>query len=162
MQASVAGSYNSVGEYMDGGGSRRASHSGEHFILTPDAVGTGAGMDARTTLMIRNIPNKYTQKILMQTIDGQGFYGKYDFFYLPIDFKNRCNVGYAFINMASTDVRTPLHVCLCTWAVLSSGLLPYFTFSVIKQYLCTLIKYTASTCGCAVVLLCKSRCLWVV
>lgn len=107
MQASVAGSHNSVGEYLDGGsGSRRASHSGEHFILTPEAVGTGPGMDSRTTLMIRNIPNKYTQKILMQTIDAQGFYGKYDFFYLPIDFKNRCNVGYAFINMASTDVRS--------------------------------------------------------
>ena len=119
MQASVAGSYNSVGEYLDGNGSRRASHSGEHFILTPEAVGTGPGMDSRTTLMIRNIPNKYTQKILMQTIDGQGFYGKYDFFYLPIDFKNRCNVGYAFINMASTDVRPPLRMLGPLWVVLA-------------------------------------------
>lgn len=60
----------------------------------------------RTTLMIKNIPNKYTQKMLLQTIDEQ-FSRLYDFFYLPIDFKNKCNVGYAFINMVKPSYILP-------------------------------------------------------
>ncbi|XP_057728407.1 protein MEI2-like 1 isoform X2 [Arachis stenosperma] len=56
------------------------------------------GEDNRTTLMIKNIPNKYTSKMLLAAIDEQ-CRGTYDFLYLPIDFKNKCNVGYAFINM---------------------------------------------------------------
>jgi hypothetical protein len=51
-----------------------------------------------TTLMLRNIPNKYTQTVLLQEIDKLGFAGTYDFFYLPMDVHNRSNVGYAFIN----------------------------------------------------------------
>ncbi|XWS30086.1 hypothetical protein CRYUN_Cryun24cG0088300 [Craigia yunnanensis] len=58
------------------------------------------GEDARTTLMIKNIPNKYTSKMLLAAID-ENHRGTYDFLYLPIDFKNKCNVGYAFINMIS-------------------------------------------------------------
>ncbi|CAA7408434.1 unnamed protein product [Spirodela intermedia] len=59
-----------------------------------------SGEDTRTTLMIKNIPNKYTSKMLLAAID-ENHKGTYDFFYLPIDFKNKCNVGYAFINMVS-------------------------------------------------------------
>eukprot|EP00252_Welwitschia_mirabilis_P025394 TRINITY_DN7902_c0_g3_i3.p1 TRINITY_DN7902_c0_g3~~TRINITY_DN7902_c0_g3_i3.p1 ORF type:complete len:649 (-),score=110.25 TRINITY_DN7902_c0_g3_i3:332-2278(-) len=59
-----------------------------------------SGEDTRTTLMIKNIPNKYTSKMLLAAIDETNR-GTYDFLYLPIDFKNKCNVGYAFLNMIS-------------------------------------------------------------
>jgi hypothetical protein len=62
------------------------------------------GLDTRTTIMIKNIPNKYTQAMLLQAIDRKHA-ERYDFFYMPIDFKNKCNVGYAFINFLShTDI----------------------------------------------------------
>ena len=53
--------------------------------------------DTRTTLMIKNIPNKYTQAMLLETLNRNHSFS-FDFLYLPIDFKNKCNVGYAFIN----------------------------------------------------------------
>lgn len=51
----------------------------------------------RTTLMIKNIPNRYTKDMMMEMIDRK-FSKTYDFFYLPIDFDHDANVGYAFIN----------------------------------------------------------------
>ncbi|KAL5174155.1 Protein MEI2-like 1 [Glycine soja] len=66
------------------------------------------GEDSRTTLMIKNIPNKYTSKMLLAAIDEQ-CKGTYDFLYLPIDFKNKCNVGYAFINMIDPGQIIPFH-----------------------------------------------------
>ncbi|XP_044502056.1 protein MEI2-like 1 isoform X2 [Mangifera indica] len=66
------------------------------------------GEDSRTTLMIKNIPNKYTSKMLLAAID-EHCRGTYDFIYLPIDFKNKCNVGYAFINMVDPRQIIPFH-----------------------------------------------------
>lgn len=44
-----------------------------------------SGEDLRTTIMIRNLPNKYSQNMLLESIDRKLPY-TYDFFYLPIDF----------------------------------------------------------------------------
>ncbi len=41
--------------------------------------------DGRTTIMIRNIPNKYSLKLLEEEIDHQSK-NKYNFLYLPFDF----------------------------------------------------------------------------
>jgi len=53
---------------------------------------------AVTTIMLRNIPLKYTRETLLADLDARGFPMTYDFFYLPIDFHTGNNVGYAFIN----------------------------------------------------------------
>lgn len=71
------------------------SQGNEKFQVNLENI--AKGIDKRTTLMIRNIPNKYTQDMLLEFLD-QEFKGLYDFIYLPIDFKNKCNVGYSFIN----------------------------------------------------------------
>ncbi|KAK9284537.1 hypothetical protein L1049_023712 [Liquidambar formosana] len=90
------------------GRSRRVENSGnqmdskKQYELDLDKIISGE--DTRTTLMIKNIPNKYTSKMLLAAID-ENHRGTYDFLYLPIDFKNKCNVGYAFINMVS-----PTHI----------------------------------------------------
>jgi len=54
------------------------------FIINLDNI--IYGRDKRTTVMIKNIPNKYTTQSLLEEID-LNFKGKYDFFYLPMDFE---------------------------------------------------------------------------
>ena len=57
--------------------------------------------DKRTTLMIKNIPNKYTINSFLEEININ-FKDKYDIFYLPIDYENKCNLGFAFINFVES------------------------------------------------------------
>lgn len=56
-----------------------------------------------TTVMFRNLPNDYSQQMLLALLDSEGFEGLYDFLYVPFDFKRHAGLGYAFINMVSPD-----------------------------------------------------------
>ena len=57
--------------------------------------------DMRTTIMIKNIPNKFNRELLLEIID-QHFKGTYDTFVLPTDVNKYKNFGYSFINFTSS------------------------------------------------------------
>jgi len=76
--------------------------------------------DIRTTVMLRNLPNQYKRDMLLDLLDGEGFAGLYDFAYVPVDFKSKCSLGYAFIDLVDHDVArrffSKLHG-FCKWVI---------------------------------------------
>ncbi|KAF8408344.1 hypothetical protein HHK36_007493 [Tetracentron sinense] len=106
-----------------------------HFMIS-DAMVESNCRDSRTTVMIKNIPNKYSQKLLLNMLDNHCIHcneqiaegdhnqslSSYDFVYLPIDFNNKCNVGYGFVNMTSPQATWRLYKAfhLQPWEVFNS------------------------------------------
>ncbi|KAF4369612.1 hypothetical protein G4B88_021417 [Cannabis sativa] len=76
---------------------------------------TGSGGFNVTTLMIRNIPCKYTRKMMLDFMDDycesenhdqqekgpNNNKSAFDFLYLPMDFRTHFNKGYAFVNFTN-------------------------------------------------------------
>lgn len=117
------------GDSGDLGSARKHTFRPYHAIRVPKSANlqTPAGQDEIsslepsvltsevTTLMLRHIPNKYTQATLLQELNRIGFAGRYDFFYLPMDVHNRTNVGYAFINFLTPQDASRFTACLTNY-----------------------------------------------
>lgn len=63
-----------------------------------------------TTVMMRNLPNKYSQTMLLEDLNQAGFLCAFDFLYLPIDPETCANRGYAFINFTDPSYAWMLKV----------------------------------------------------
>ncbi|XP_023644151.1 protein terminal ear1 homolog [Capsella rubella] len=118
------------------------------FLISENATAAGEFRDRRTTVMIKNLPNKYSQKLLLKMLDkhcndcnkeiikegNKTAMSSYDFVYLPIDFSNKCNVGYGFVNMTSPEAVWRLYKTFHNqrWGVFNSRKICEVTYARIQ------------------------------
>lgn len=57
-----------------------------------------------TTLIMQNIPNRYSRTMLLALFDENGYQNLYNLVYLPTDFMTSVNFGYAFVHFVSSKV----------------------------------------------------------
>ncbi|RRT76893.1 hypothetical protein B296_00010861 [Ensete ventricosum] len=102
--------------------------------------------DQRTTVMIKNIPNKFSRDMLIGLLDEHcakenekaqlpdSAPSQYDFVYLPIDFKNGCNLGYAFVNFTTPAAARRLYGAMHRheWKVFGSKKISHVCYARIQ------------------------------
>ncbi|ESW35689.1 hypothetical protein PHAVU_001G256300 [Phaseolus vulgaris] len=126
---------------------KQAKKHEARFLIKEDAIVESGPKDPRTTVMIKNIPNKYSQKLLLNMLDNHCIHcneqvadgdeqplSSYDFVYLPIDFNNKCNVGYGFVNMTSSEATLRLYKAfhLQHWEVFNSRKICEVTYARVQ------------------------------
>jgi hypothetical protein len=67
---------------------------------------------SETTVMVRNIPNRYDQALFLNELKILGFEGKYDMAYLLTDFESKSNLGYAYINFCHPIYILEFYQCM--------------------------------------------------
>lgn len=72
-------------------------------VPTKHVLETGTAKETRTTVMMRNLPEGFTRTLLLQLLSAEGFFGRFDFIYVPFDFKRQSNLGYALINLVTSS-----------------------------------------------------------
>jgi hypothetical protein len=85
-----------------GSGAPAPQHNVKRQLDRRPVAASGGDAAQRTTVMLRNLPNNYKRDEVLKLLDKEGFSGKYDFVYFPIDFDTGAALGYAFVNFVST------------------------------------------------------------
>ncbi|KAG7032322.1 Protein terminal ear1-like protein, partial [Cucurbita argyrosperma subsp. argyrosperma] len=126
---------------------RQSRKFDSRFLINDNNMVESDCRDSRTTVMIKNIPNKYSQKLLLNMLDNHCIHcneqmgdghsqplSSYDFVYLPIDFNNKCNVGYGFVNMTSPEATWRLYKAfhLQPWEVFNSRKICEVTYARVQ------------------------------
>jgi len=62
-----------------------------------------ASSEEWTTVMLRNLPPCFSRGRLIYLLAREGFAGTFDFLYVPLCFKEKVSLCYAFINFLDTD-----------------------------------------------------------
>jgi hypothetical protein len=89
--------YKSAGCDHDSDRASTCSGSAESSDVLSDSDSSG------TTVVVRNIPNRFSHESLAAVLDARGFSGVYDLIYVPIDFATGVSFGYAFVNLTTVD-----------------------------------------------------------
>lgn len=74
---------------------REFDADGDRSFLQPEGK---HGDSTNTTVMLKNVPKTFSLDKLLRLLDRNGFNAKYDFVYLPVNFKTTTKLGYAFVN----------------------------------------------------------------
>jgi hypothetical protein len=113
-------------------------------VVIPERIKSGD--DVRTTVMIRNIPNKVDADLFREILN-RSVLGKYDFSYLRIDFQNLCNVGYAFVNFTKAEHIIPLYDAIVgkRWNVYNSDKVAEMCYATIQGLDCCIEKFRNSS-----------------
>jgi len=130
------------GHYANAGGYGGLAYGNAHGGMLATAGTSASSADAvvagtQTTVMLRNLPETYSRNMLVSLLDRHGFHGKYDFVYMPMNFRTKASFGYAFVNFvmpvdaqschtefqgfASWDVASQ-KVCDVSWSNMHQGL----------------------------------------
>jgi len=66
------------------------------FDIVPKMV--RAGKDARTTVMVRNIPKSCSREAFVEALNKLSLSDRFTFFYMPFDKRRNIHCGFAFVN----------------------------------------------------------------